>query len=156
LRRAFLDRFAHLADPELVDVPIRGLLSKAYAGAVAETIDTERAHPAAAAGDPWRFQSAPVGTAIVSGVSVASGGGGCSTHLNVVEGDRAMVACTSTLGELFGSAVIPKGTGILLNNGMTWFDPEPGHVNSIAPRKRILWAPTPTLVLKDGKPLLAM
>ena len=86
-----------------------------------------------------------------------SGGDGCTTHLNVVDADRMMVACTSTLGELFGSAVVARGTGILLNNGMTWFDPEPGHVNSIAPRKRTLWAPTPTLVLgDDGQPLLAI
>ena len=156
LRRAFLDRFGFLADPELVKVPIRGLLSKQYARTIAESIDVERANPAAGAGDPWRLQSAPVGASMLSGVSVAGGGDGCTTHLNVVDADRMMVACTSTLGELFGSAVVAKGTGILLNNGMTWFDPEPGHVNSIAPRKRILWAPTPTLVLKDGEPLLAM
>ena len=67
-----------------------------------------------------------------------------------------MVACTSTLGELFGSGVVASGTGVVLNNGMTWFDPEPGHVNSIQPGKRILWAPTPTLVLRDGQPLLAI
>ena len=67
-----------------------------------------------------------------------------------------MVACTSTLGEGFGCGVVAHGTGMVLNNGLTWFDPEPGHVNSIAPRKRILWAPTPTLVLRDARPLLAM
>jgi gamma-glutamyltranspeptidase/glutathione hydrolase len=74
----------------------------------------------------------------------------------VIDADRNMVACTSTLGELFGSAVVARGTGIVLNNGMTWFDPEPGHVNSIAPRKRILWAPTPTLVLRKGQPFVAI
>jgi gamma-glutamyltranspeptidase / glutathione hydrolase len=74
----------------------------------------------------------------------------------VVDAERNMVACTSTLGELFGSAVVARGTGMVLNNGMTWFDPEPGHVNSIGPRKRTLWAPTPTLVLRDGQPFLAI
>jgi gamma-glutamyltranspeptidase/glutathione hydrolase len=39
---------------------------------------------------------------------------------------------------------------------MTWFDPEPGHVNSIRPRKRTLWAPTPTLVMRAGQPVLAI
>jgi gamma-glutamyltranspeptidase / glutathione hydrolase len=39
---------------------------------------------------------------------------------------------------------------------MTWFDPEPGHVNSIAPGKRILWAPAPTIVLRDGRPLVTI
>jgi gamma-glutamyltranspeptidase / glutathione hydrolase len=67
-----------------------------------------------------------------------------------------VVSLTSTHGELFGSGVVARGTGILLNNGMTWFDPEPGHVNSIQPGKRTLWAPTPTLVLHDRKPLMAI
>src|SRR6185295_17516196 len=84
------------------------------------------------------------------------GGDGCTTHLNVVDADRNVVALTSTLGELFGSAVVARGTGIVLNNGMTWFDPEPGHVNSIEPRKRTLWAPTPTIVLRDGQPFLVI
>src|SRR6202023_3461901 len=111
--------------------------------------------PGAGAGDPWRFQ--PAG-AVAGGSpgSAYSGGDGCTTHLNVVDAERNMVSLTSTLGELFGSAVVARGTGILLNNGMTWFDPEPGHVNSISPRKRTLWAPTPPLVRRDGQPYLAI
>jgi len=154
LRRAFLDRFAYLADTDLQDVPVEGLLSEDYACFLATQIQPDRAAADARAGDPWRFQAAPVAAA--SGHPSGAGGDGCTTHLNVVDGDRMMVACTSTLGELFGSAVIPRGTGILLNNGMTWFDPEPGHVNSIQPRKRTLWAPTPTLVLRDGQPVMAI
>jgi gamma-glutamyltranspeptidase/glutathione hydrolase len=153
LRRAFLDRFAYLADTDIHDVPVDGLLSKQYARSIASEISRQHADPRASAGDPWAFQPSR-GPALVP--SALAGGDGCTTHLNVVDADRNMVACTSTLGELFGSAVIPAGTGILLNNGMTWFDPEPGHVNSIAPRKRTLWAPTPTLVLRDGQPVLAI
>jgi gamma-glutamyltranspeptidase/glutathione hydrolase len=64
---------------------------------------------------------------------------------------------TTTLGELFGSGVMPRGTGVLLNGGMTWFNPEPGTLNSIEPGKRILWAPTPTIVLNSaGRPVLAL
>jgi gamma-glutamyltranspeptidase/glutathione hydrolase len=153
-RRAFLDRFAYLADPDLYEVPIDGLLSGDYAAQVAATISPERADPLASAGDPWRFQRAPAGTAVRPGV--AAGGDGCTTHLNVVDGARNVVSLTSTLGELFGSGIVARGTGILLNNGMTWFDPEPGHINSIRPRKRTLWAPTPTIVLRDGRPLLGI
>jgi gamma-glutamyltranspeptidase/glutathione hydrolase len=153
LRRAFLDRFAYLADTNLQDVPVETLLSTEYAHAIAARISPEHADPRAAAGDPWAFQHAHNRAAPVAGLA---GGDGCTTHLNVVDADRNMVACTSTLGELFGSAVIPRGTGIVLNNGMTWFDPEPGHVNSIQPGKRTLWAPTPTLVLRDGEPYLAI
>jgi gamma-glutamyltranspeptidase/glutathione hydrolase len=153
LRRAFLDRFAYLADTDLRDVPVDALLSEEYARSIAAEISLQRADPQASAGDAWAFQTA---RGAVLAPSAVAGGDGCTTHLNVVDADRNMVACTSTLGELFGSAVIPRGTGILLNNGMTWFDPEPGHVNSIAPKKRTLWAPTPTLVLRDGVPVLAI
>jgi gamma-glutamyltranspeptidase/glutathione hydrolase len=74
----------------------------------------------------------------------------------VVDAARNVVALTSTLGDGFGSGVVPRGTGIVLNNGMTWFDPEPAHVNSIRPRKRTLWAPTPTIVLRNGQPFLGI
>jgi gamma-glutamyltranspeptidase/glutathione hydrolase len=153
-RQAFLDRFTYLADPDQQPVPIDGLLSKDYAAQVAETIALDRARPEATAGDPWRFQSALAAAGARGGGG--AGGDGCTTHLNVVDADRNVVALTSTLGELFGSGVVAKGTGILLNNGMTWFDPEPGHVNSIRSRKRTLWAPTPTIVLRDAQPFLAI
>jgi len=154
LRRAFLDRFAYLADPQTQAVPMDALLSEDYARQIAATIGLERADPLAAAGDAWRFQRAGAGAAGRAGGGF--GGDGCTTHLNVVDAERNTVALTSTLGELFGSGVVAKGTGILLNNGMTWFDPEPSHVNSIQPRKRTLWAPTPTVVLREGRPFLGI
>jgi len=153
-RRAFLDRFAYLADTRLQSVPTDALLSEDYAARVAATMSLERADPDATAGDPWRLQPAVAGAAARPGG--ASGGDGCTTHLNVVDADRTTVSLTSTLGELFGSGVVARGTGIVLNNGMTWFDPEPSHVNSIQPGKRTLWAPTPTIVVHDGRPLLAI
>jgi gamma-glutamyltranspeptidase / glutathione hydrolase len=153
MRRAFLDRFAHLADPASGPIPFDGVLSKAYAAELASRIDLDRADPEATAGDPWRFQESRRPAAAPAG---AAGGDGCTTHLTVVDKDRNVVSLTSTLGELFGSGVVARGTGVLLNNGMTWFDPEPGRVNSIAPGKRILWAPTPTIVLQDGRPLLGV
>jgi gamma-glutamyltranspeptidase/glutathione hydrolase len=155
LRRAFLDRFAYLADTERQRVPVQGLLSSDYAAALAGSIALDRAAPEARAGDAWSFESSGGLVSAAAGAST-SGGDGCTTHLNVIDADRNMVSCTSTLGELFGSAIVARGTGILLNNGMTWFDPEPGHVNSIEPGKRTLWAPTPTLVVRDGQPVMAM
>jgi gamma-glutamyltranspeptidase/glutathione hydrolase len=156
LRRAFRDRFAHLADPELHPVPLEGLLSKEYAAELARGIDPERATPEVQAGDPWRYQmGGEHGRARVSRGAVEPDST-CTTHLTVVDQERNVVALTSTLGETFGSGVVAKGTGIVLNNGMTWFDPEPGQVSSIEAGKRILWAPTPTIVLRDAKPLLAV
>ncbi|TMG51918.1 MAG: gamma-glutamyltransferase [Chloroflexi bacterium] len=77
-----------------------------------------------------------------------------TTHLNAVDRDRMCVSLTATLGGGFGSAVMIKGTGILITNGTYWFDPRPGRPNSIAPGKRVLWAGAPTIVLRGGEPFL--
>ena len=153
LRRAFLDRFTHLADPGSEPAPFEGVLSKAYAAHLAAGISPDRADPEATAGDPWRFEQ---GERPVVASGRGAGADGCTTHMTVVDEQRNVVSLTSTLGELFGSGVVARGTGVLLSNGMTWFDPEPGRVNSIAPGKRILWAPSPTIALKDGRPLLGL
>lgn len=154
LRRAFVDRFAYLADPTHEAVPVVGLLSSAYAAEVAQRIRPDRAEPEARPGDPWRFEPVPASARRQTGG--APGGDGCTTHLTVVDKDRNVVSLTSTLGAAFGSGVVGRGTGILLNNGMTWFDPEPGHANSIAAGKRTLWAPTPTIMFRGGRPVLGI
>ncbi len=154
-RRAFLDRLVHLADPDMQPAPFDGMLSKGYAAQLAATIDRERATPDIGPGDPWAFE--PGGRP--AGLPRAGGDGGetCTTHLTAVDADRNVVTLTTTLGELFGSGVVARGTGVTLNGGMTWFNPEPGTLNSIEPGKRILWAPTPTIVLnKAGQPILAL
>ncbi len=79
-----------------------------------------------------------------------------TTHLNVVDRERTMVALTQTLGQGFGSGFVAPGTGVVLLDTMTWFDPVPGHPNSIAPGKRVLWAGAPSLLVRDGRPLLAV
>jgi gamma-glutamyltranspeptidase/glutathione hydrolase len=154
-RRAFLDRLTHLADPAYQPAPFEGILSKAYAAELAATIDLKHASPDINPGDPWAYE--PGGR---RDVALRPGGEAvntCTTHLTVVDVDRNVVTLTTTLGEIFGSAVVPRGTGVLLNGGMTWFNPEPGTLNSIEPGKRILWAPTPTIVLDPaGRPILAL
>jgi gamma-glutamyltranspeptidase/glutathione hydrolase len=79
-----------------------------------------------------------------------------TTHLNAIDRDRTMVSLTQTLGQGFGSGFVPAGTGVVLLDTMTWFDPVPDHPNSVAPGKRVLWAGSPTLVLRGGKPMLAV
>lgn len=79
----------------------------------------------------------------------------CTTHLSVVDRDGNMVALTNTLLERFGSRYMGAGTGILFNNGITWFDPEPGRPNSIAAGARPLSNMCPTIVTDGGTPVFA-
>jgi gamma-glutamyltranspeptidase/glutathione hydrolase len=135
-RRAFVDRFELLGDPDQVAAPFDRLASLAHAREVRGRIDPERVterEPVAATADVPH-----------------------TTHLCVVDGSRMCVALTSTLGGAFGSSAVIRGTGILLANVMTWFDPRPGGPNSIAGGKRILWAPAPAVVSRSGEPVLVV
>jgi gamma-glutamyltranspeptidase / glutathione hydrolase len=76
----------------------------------------------------------------------------CTTHFCAADSEGNMVALTQTLMSLFGSSVMLPKTGITMNNGMLWFDPEPDRPNSIAPGKRPLCNICPVVVTKDGKP----
>jgi gamma-glutamyltranspeptidase/glutathione hydrolase len=80
----------------------------------------------------------------------------CTTHLCVVDRAGAMVSLTQTLLSPFGSRVVSPSTGILLNNGVMWFDPRPGRPNSIAPGKRPLSNMCPVIAMADGTPWLAL
>ena len=79
----------------------------------------------------------------------------CTTHITVADADGTMVAMTTTLLSSMGSRVVLPQTGVLMNNGVMWFDPSPGKPNSIAPGKRPLTNMFP-IILKDGAaPLIA-
>jgi gamma-glutamyltranspeptidase/glutathione hydrolase len=135
VRRAFADRFAHLGDADVVDAPFDRLASKDHARDVAREI--KRGKPARAV--------APRGTS-----------NDCTTHISVADKNRNMVSLTHTAVSLWGSRVVVPGTGILLNNGMIWFDPEPGKPNSVAPGKRGMVNMVPVLGFKKEKPYLAL
>ncbi len=80
-----------------------------------------------------------------------TGQGSCTTHLSVVDAEGNLVALTQTLLSVFGSKVMLPQTGILMNNGIMWFDPRPGGPNAIAPGKRPLSNMCPTVVERaDG------
>ncbi len=73
-----------------------------------------------------------------------------TTHLSVVDRDGNMVTLTQTLLTLFGARIVLPGTGILMNNGMNWFDPVPGGPNSIAPDRRGLANYVPAIMTGEG------
>ncbi|TQF81131.1 hypothetical protein FK498_05555 [Elioraea sp. Yellowstone] len=79
----------------------------------------------------------------------------CTTHLTAVDGDGTMVSMTTTLLSSMGSRMVLPRTGILMNNGVFWFDPRPGRPNSIGPAKRPLCNMSPVIVTKDGRAEIA-
>lgn len=149
MRRAFADRNHYLADPDFVEVPREMLLSKAYAARLRSSIALDRATPSSAIAHPTGGRASE---------------GNHTTHLSVVDQHGNAVALTTTINELFGSAVTVAGAGFLLNNEMDDFAAKPGspnlfglvqgEANAIEPGKRPLSAMTPTIVTRDGRPVL--
>jgi gamma-glutamyltranspeptidase/glutathione hydrolase len=79
-----------------------------------------------------------------------------TTHLNVVDRDGNLVALTQTLLSVFGSRLVLPSSGVLMNNGIMWFDPRPGSPNSLAPGKRALTNMCPVIARRGGKPWFAI
>jgi gamma-glutamyltranspeptidase/glutathione hydrolase len=136
LKIAFADRAVATGDPHFVDVPVARLIAKDYAMARRVDIDMAKARAHGA------------------GVTVPTSPD--TTHVTVADGDGNVIAATQTINSLFGSKAIVPGTGMLLNNTMALFDPHPGHALSVAPGKRMTSSMAPTLVLRDGRPALAL
>lgn len=138
LRLAWADRLALLGDPQHADVPVAKLLSADYAQ---ETAD--RVRRAVKEGRPLAHaaESRPhTGT----------------INLSVVDRAGNLAAITLTHGNGFGARVTVDGLGLTLGHGMSRFDPHPGHSNCPGPGKRPLHNMVPTVVLREGRPVLAV
>lgn len=148
MKLAYADRSEYLGDPDFVKIPLKGLISKSYASELAASIKPQQARPGKdiRPGRPQPYESDQ------------------TTHYSVVDKAGNAVAVTYTLNTNFGSGIVAKGTGILLNNEMDDFSAKPGvanayglvggDANAVQAGKRPLSSMTPTLVLKDGKPVL--
>lgn len=157
-RLAFADRNAYLADPEFIDAPVAGLLSKDYATVRRQKIDLKRAADGAvAAGDPYPFQNDPSVPLAPTRASIRLAPESAhTTHLTVSDKDGNVVAYTFTIESWGGSGIVVPGYGFLLNNEMTDFDFEGPHPNVPEPGKRPRSSMAPTIALKDGKPAFSI
>ncbi len=142
---AYADRAAWLGDPDFVKIPLKGLVSKAYANALRAEILPDRARPAAdiRPGEPQRYESDE------------------TTHFSIVDADGNAVSNTYTLNFSYGSGMAADGTGVLLNNELDDFAAKPGvsnayglmggDANAPGPNRRPLSSMSRTIVLKDGQ-----
>jgi gamma-glutamyltranspeptidase / glutathione hydrolase len=149
MRRAFADRNHFLGDPDFVEFPQAMLVSADYAARLRATIDPVRATPSEHVRPGLAEMTEPART----------------THFSVVDPMGNAVALTTTINELYGSAVTVTGAGFLLNDEMDDFAARPGYpnmfglvqgeANAIEPGKRMLSAMTPTIVLDpEGEVLM--
>ncbi len=144
-RRVYADRATYLGDPDFVDVPVNELLDEEYLKARMGTMSLAQATPSSAvkAGELPVYETEQ------------------TTHFSIVDPAGNAVSITTTLNGGYGSKVVVKGAGFVLNNEMDDFSAKPGvpnmfglvggKANAIQPNKRMLSSMTPTILEKDGK-----
>ncbi|MBR1205718.1 gamma-glutamyltransferase [Bradyrhizobium sp. AUGA SZCCT0105] len=149
MRHAYVDRNSYLGDPDFVKNPLERLLDKNYAAKIRAVIDPAKA---GASKD------------IKPGVPPHEGNN--TTHYSIADKDGNAVSVTYTLNDWFGAKVTAAKTGVLLNDEMDDFTAKvgvpnlyglvQGAANSIAPGKRPLSSMSPTIVTRDGKPVMVV
>jgi gamma-glutamyltranspeptidase / glutathione hydrolase len=150
MRRAFVDRNTLLGDPNFVSNPVERLIDKNYAVKIRDSIKPDKAGISSELGKD----------------DVASHEGSNTTHFSIVDVNGNAVSLTYTLNDWFGARVVASGSGVLMNDEMDDFTPNPGRANvdgvvqneanAIAPGKIPLSSMSPTIVTKDGKPVLVL
>ncbi len=149
-RLAFADRNAYLADPEYIDAPVAGILSKEYAAQRRKLIGA-RAARNVAAGDPYGYQR-DLSVPLRPQSAKLQLENAHTTHLTVSDKDGNVVSYTFTIESWGGSGIVVPGYGFLLNNELTDFDLSGPHPNVPEAGKRPRSSMAPTIALKDGKP----
>ncbi len=148
MRRAYADRAAYLGDPAVVSAPLARLMSKRYAAQLRAGIDPARATPSSEIREDL----------------ILPREGDNTTHFSVIDRYGNAVSNTYTLNFSYGVGLVAEGTGVLLNNELDDFAARPftpnaygligGDANAPGPNKRPLSSMTPTIVLKNGRPLI--
>ncbi|WP_395006855.1 gamma-glutamyltransferase [Undibacterium sp.] len=159
-RLAFADRNAYIGDPEFVEVPVAGLLSKDYSKQRAQQIRLDQAASRALAalpGDPYPFQqdpSVPLRPRAFAGSAsaVVKEKSNHTTHLTVSDKEGNIVAYTYTIEDWGGNGMVVPGYGFLLNNELSDFDFTAPHPNIPEAGKRPRSSIAPVIAFRDGKP----
>jgi len=138
LSRGNMNCRTRVSDPDTSSVPTKLLISKDFARQAAADI---RASAASFPPCPLNLPSMPASN---------------TTHFVAADSDGNIVSMTESIECYFGSGVVVPGTGILLNDTMHDFDPRPGVANSVGPWKIPMSSMSPTIILKDGEPILAL
>jgi len=149
MRRAYIDRNNYLGDPDFVSNPVERLVDKTYAARLRSGIDP---------------QHASVSQDLQPGIAPHEGSN--TTHYSIADQWGNAVAVTYSLNDWFGARVTAAGTGVLLNDTMDDFSAKPGSpnlyglvqgsANAIAPGKRPLSSMSPTILTRDGKPVMVL
>lgn len=148
MKHAYADRSEYLGDPDFYKVPVKQLTDKDYAQKIASQIALNKTTPSEE----------------IKPGNLAPYESDQTTHFSVVDKWGNAVSNTYTLNFSYGSGLVAKGTGILLNNEMDDFSAKPGtpngyglvggDANAVEGNKRPLSSMSPTIVMKDGKPFL--
>jgi gamma-glutamyltranspeptidase/glutathione hydrolase len=150
---AYADRAAYMADEDFYPVPKKGLTNETYIAERRELINPNQATATVKEGNPWKYEEKDLSDlAKVKEENPI----GQTTHFSVMDKWGNMVSYTTTIEQVFGTGIMVPGYGFMLNNEMTDFDATPGGVNQVEPGKRPRSSMSPTLVIKDGQPFMAV
>lgn len=157
IKLAFDDRNAFFGDPDFAKIPAKGLLSKEYASARAREIGP-RASLEHRYGDPWAFEGVkrPTPAFTPHMLKKPPTPTADTTAIEVVDRQGNLFSCTPSSGWMLGGAYIAGDTGVPMSNRMTVFDLDPESPNVLVPGKRPRTTLSPSMVLKDGAPFLAI
>jgi gamma-glutamyltranspeptidase / glutathione hydrolase len=149
MRHAYIDRNTLLGDPDFASIPVRELIDKSYAAKIRDVIKPDKAG---------------ISSDLRQGVAPHEGSN--TTHFSLIDNAGNAVSMTYTLDDWFGARVVASGTGVLMNDEMDDFTPNPGLVNAyglvagdanaILPGKTPRSSMSPTIITQDGRPVLIL
>jgi gamma-glutamyltranspeptidase/glutathione hydrolase len=140
LRFVFADRERYLGDPDFIPIPVKGLLSKSHAASIANRILPDR----------------PLGYYPFGAFEPKPRDSANTTHLCVIDPAGNVVSLTQSINDFFGTGIVPRGTGFLLNDHMDDFASDPQSPNAPGPGRRPVSSMGPFIMFHGGRPFLVL